>query len=309
LAIWAYLSSKVEPEAAMLIINFSFLVGIAATAVAWLIYAILSRTWDPTKLFEGADRRMSTSKFQWVIWIWAIFFTYTTIYAARSLAQGRVADPITDIPENILAILGFSTLTAAVAKGVTQSYVSSGLVAKSPRPPTEEQKPEDLVQDDTGTPDPYKLQIFLWTLLAIGIYIASLVSTVTTAAIATSASAALPLLKFPDLDTSLMILSGLSSAGYLGKKIVTRDAPKISSVTPSRSAAGVDLPIVVLGSSFGPAKNGSMLNIGSTVDHAVTSWSNNEIRTTVPSTFSRGVHHVSVIVAGVKSNEATIELV
>ena len=96
--------------------------------------------------------------------------------------------------------------------------------------------------------------------------------------------------------------------GYIGKKIVTRDAPKISSVTPGKAQAGADLSIVVLGSHFCPEKAGSMLNIGSALDRPVTSWNNNEIRAAIPSTFPKGVHQVSVIVAQVKSNEVTIEV-
>ena len=293
----------------MSVINYSFLVGIVAMIVMWLLYAVLTKTWNPAKLFEGADGRASISKFQWWIWIMAIVFAYITIYAARSIAQGDIADPIKNIPGNVLAVLGFSTLTTTIAKGVTQSYAAGGLVVKSPASPAGSNKAESLVRDDSGIPDPYKLQLFLWTFIAIFIYMAKLVSIVTAAAAVEDSAVAIELLeKFPDIDRSLMILSGISATGYIGKKIVTRDAPKISSVTPGRAQAGADLSIVVLGRHFCPEKAGSMLNIGSALDRPVTSWNNNEIRAAIPSTFPKGVHQISVIVAQVKSNEVTIEL-
>lgn len=206
----------------MAIINYSFLISFVVICVAWLIYASFTGTWNPGKLIEGTDGRLSTSKFQWIIWILTIFFAYVTIYAARWLAQGYPAEPITDIPENVFAILGFSAGTAVVAKGITQSYVAAGLVAKSKGTPSL----GDLVQDDTNIPEPFKLQIFLWTLLAISIYIISLVSIVTRAASAQNMHDALEILKLPDIDNSLVILSGLSAGSYLGNKIVTKDAPR-----------------------------------------------------------------------------------
>lgn len=293
-----------------------FLVALGAIAGAWLLYTVLTGRWNPSWLFEGSDRRLSTSKFQWWLWIWVIAYTYITTYVARSLAVGHMADPVTDISENVFAVLGFSTLTTAVAKGVTQGYVAAGLVFK---PEPDGPKAEDLVKDDSGAPDLYKLQIFLWTLIAVGIYFASLVSIVTTGAAAKDAQTALAALKFPDIDTSLMVLSGLSAAGYLGKKVVTKDAPKIviSSITPSRSTSATSLDIVLLGGKFGDAQHGSTLNIGSVVNHPVTHWSDQEIRATVPANFPKGTHPVSAIVemrvngnvvGKLKSNEVTLEL-
>jgi len=205
-------------------INYSFLIGIAAIIIMWIIYEVMTHNWNPAKLYEGLDGRSSTSKFQWCLWIVVITFTYVTIYAARSIAQGGVASPINDLPDNVLAVLGISTLTTVIAKGVTQSYVAASyLVDKTQLP--DANKTGGLVQDDSGVADPYKMQLFLWTFIAVFIYLASLVGIVTKAAAASNASDAVNLLKFPDIDTYLMVLSGLSAGGYIGKKLVTKDAP------------------------------------------------------------------------------------
>ena len=290
----------------MAYLNFwPYVIGFAAIGVIWVIYAVLTQKWNPLALAEGADKRISLSKFQWLLWLWVIAFTYVVIYSARFLVSGGVLDPLTDIPANILLILGFSTGTMALAKGITQAYASGGAIAKEN---AEGMKAGDLVADDAGFPDLSKLQMFIWTLIAVAIYLAKLIGVVASAALAPNTARALDVLAIPDLDSSLMLLSGLVSTGYLAKKIVTRDAPHIASITPSAAPAGQPVKVIVLGKNLGPRKNGSSLNVGHTLDTPVEAWTDGRINATFPARPAAGTLLVSVIVAGVKSNEVTLQV-
>jgi hypothetical protein len=284
-------------ESDMWNLNYSILIGIISIAVIYLIYAVLTGAWSPAKLFEGADGRLSLSKFQWWLWIWIIAFSYITIYAARCIVAGGLADPITDFPPNVLWILGISTGTMTVAKGITSSYVSSGAVAKSD---AAQGSLSDLVVDDGGSSDLSKLQMFIWTLIAVVLYLVRLITNITTS------DGSSP--EFPDLDQSLLYLSGLSATGYLGKKVVTRDAPRITGITPSAATGGQPLTLIILGANFGPRDPSSLLAIGSFVGYNSDSWDNQLIRASLPSDFPKGTHTVSVIVGGVRSNELALTL-
>lgn len=279
----------------------------------YILYAVLSGNANPSTLFVGSDRRFSTSKFQWWLWLWVLAYTYIAIYIARSIALGRPDGPVTDIPANVLSILGISTLTVTLAKGVTSSYAGQGAITKSDSPTGP--KAQNLVSDDSDKPDLAKLQNFVWTLIAVMVYFAALWGILAQAAAAATFQAAHGLLTFPDLDSSLMVLSGLSASGYIGSKLVTRDAPKISSVTPTSGPAGQELTLIVLGDNFGGEKVtsgagqvGSMLNIGTYLDHPTTFWSNGEIRATVPAGWAKGTYKISVMVGSAKSNEVAFTL-
>lgn len=286
-------------------INYSFAIGVGGIVLIYAIYRITSGKWKPSDLYKGEDGRFSLSKFQWWLWIWVIAFTYITLYAARSFVAGKPAGPVTDIPGNVLGILGISTGVMTVAKGVTSAYVSNGILAK---PAVAAPKAANLVSNNADVPDLSKLQMFIWTWIAVTIYLIKVVSQVLLAATKSTTAGALEELKFPDLDSSLLVLSGLSATGYIAQKVVTRQVPKIGSVTPTQAKAAEEVSVVILGSSFGPKQDGSSLYIGAKTDFRP-SWSDGCIKTTIPANaLPPGIHLISVIVCGLKSNEVTITL-
>jgi hypothetical protein len=185
--------------------------GGSAIVILWLLTGIFAGTWNPLKVCEGADGRLSTSKFQWLCWIVVVFFGYVALYAHRA-ASGNPG-PLEGIPDNLLFAIGFSTTTMAAAKGITGGYVSSGRLRK---PDTAVNGVGDLMQDDGGTPELVKIQMLAWTFLSLTIYLMQVGSALGTQT---------PPAALPDLDATLMALMGLSQAGYLGKKLVTMSEP------------------------------------------------------------------------------------
>src|SRR3712207_5582499 len=100
----------------------AYATALAAVVVLWLISAVFTRSWNPLALVEGADKRPSTSKFQWWLWTVVVAFAYTLVYAARAW-RGNFA-VIDDIPPNLLIVMGLSAATMTAAKGITVGYIN-----------------------------------------------------------------------------------------------------------------------------------------------------------------------------------------
>ena len=167
-----------------------------------------------SKLFEGADGISSTSKFQWLIWLVAILFAYVALWVLRA-KQGNWG-AIQNVPKNVLIVLGLSTLTMATAKGITSAFLQSNRVSKS----TPEQQadaaaalPGGILKDDGGVPELAKIQMIGFTAIAVGIFLATVIHQIVDSNVAH--------LSLPDIDTTLMVLMGISQGGYLAKKVTT----------------------------------------------------------------------------------------
>ena len=107
--------------------------GLGLLLLIYLATMVRTSYRNPWKLVEGADGAASTSKFQWFLWIIVILFAYTALWVLRAEQNNFAA--LSEIPVNLLTVLGFSTGTAAAAKGITSGYVQNGRVAKAPPPP------------------------------------------------------------------------------------------------------------------------------------------------------------------------------
>jgi hypothetical protein len=105
------------------------------------------------------------------------------------------------------------------------------------------------VNDDFNNPSLHKAQLMLWTGVALAIYAVATVDAVGRTLAATN-GAVLP--KLPDLDTTLLVLSGIGQASYLATKVVSAPdatagdtavaAPATSS--PAAPIAGIVAAIV-----------------------------------------------------------------
>jgi hypothetical protein len=237
------------------------LIGIAVLALLYVVTAVTSGKWDPRQLFQGADGRPSTSKFQWLLWIVVIVFAYTALWVLRA-KQGDYA-AISQVPVNLLTVLGFSTGTAAAAKGITSGYVQTSRVAKS------NVSAGGVLSDDSGVPELAKIQVMGFTLIATGIFLATLIHQIVSNPVITS---------LPNLDSSLLVLMGISSGGYLGKKLVTFSPPALYATIPPTAQVGTT--VTVTGASLGPAPGGALQLNDTPIPF--TSWSTSAIEFTVP---------------------------
>jgi hypothetical protein len=148
-----------------------------------------------------------------------VFTSYLVLWFARVHVGSTQA--LGAIPQNVLTALGLSFVTVVSAAGVTASNVRQGRDRR--------RKAEDaeltlaqLVMDDGGYPSLHKAQLMLWTLVALAVYLVTTVDAVGRT-LAVSPGGILPSL--PDIDTALLLLTGIGQASYVAAKVVaTPDA-------------------------------------------------------------------------------------
>jgi hypothetical protein len=233
---------------------WAIVIGVAFLVLLYAVTAAITRHWRPAEIFQGFDGFGSTSKLQWFLWLMAILFAYAAIWTLRAL-QGNYS-ALSAIPVNLLTVLGFSTGTAAAAKGITSAFVQAGKVTKSgaaaSAPPA---NTGGIFQDDGGSPELAKIQMMGFTIIAIGIFLATVVHQIAVGDVTAG---------LPNIDSSLMVLMGISQGGYLGKKLVTFGTPALYPLSPPSGIPGTS--VTVRGSNLGSPPDSQLLMNGVPID-------------------------------------------
>jgi hypothetical protein len=190
------------------------LVGLAGLGGLWVVLGIAS-SFNLKKVVCGSDGTLSTSKFQLVLWTVVIVFSYLTLFAFKAVDSQFIDLTLTP---NLLIVMGISATTAVAAKGIavgnaTAAAKAKGLVvipgAAGPvLLPGALPSLAGLFQADDGTPDLGKIQLMIWTMIGVCIYLAMVQYQLTHG-----------IRKMPDIGQTLMVLMGLGNGTYLGKKI------------------------------------------------------------------------------------------
>jgi hypothetical protein len=209
------------------------LAGLAFLALVFVLYWVWKRSWNVFVLAEGADGRLSTSKFQVLLWTIVVLYGYVVVETGRFM-RGNF-DALDKIPPNVLIALGFTIGTATLAKGITTSFIAAGRIKKNPDPTS---GPGTLVADDDGIPDLSKAQLLAWTLLALVVYVVRVFYQLRVAT---------P--ELPDIDATLMVLMGLGQGAYIGKKLTTTSTPQLGDVNPQQGPPGTS--VTVTGTALG----------------------------------------------------------
>lgn len=178
-----------------------YVVGIVGLLALWLIIGF-GASFNIGKMIGGEDGRPSTSKLQVLLWTAVVVFSYLAIYVIR--IDAKHYDQMPPIPKNVLIAMGISVSTAVAAKSIAVKSIAAGNA-----------KPEDvrkggILEDDNGKPDIAKMQLVIWTFIAIGVYLYNV-----------NQSIILTKEQLPDIDATLMILMRLGHAGYVGTKVAS----------------------------------------------------------------------------------------
>lgn len=221
-----------------------YLAGGAAVLLLMVLMRVVSKsdTWNPLRLARGEDGKTSTSKLQFVLWTGVIAFSYVVIFTARLDVPDL--QPLDGMPQNVLIAMGLSVVTAAGAKGITVSYLNSGRLVQ-----TESEKPGGAVVDDKGDPDLVKIQMLLWTVIALVAYLFDTVDQVQSD----------KLDALPDIDAALMVLMGLGQGAYLGNKLVTTTTPFLTDVDPKQAAPNA--VVTLTGTNVGSVATGTVVTM------------------------------------------------
>ncbi len=250
--------------------------AIAALCVVVLMIAIAVAAKNPGsrrgflgQLVDGADGRLSTSKFSSFVWTFVAIFGFIEVFVERLLLGISTTD--TTMPVNLLVAMGFSAVTLTAAKGITVAYSARGIVDKSapaaaedpaaaaaPKPPA---ATGGLVTQDDGSPDIAKIQLIAFTVIGLAVYLVRM-------ALLDSAQP-----QMVDIDSSLMVLMGLSHGAYLGKKLTTTAAPRLTGLRPPSGLVGEK--VSVTGNNLGSEQGDSTITVdGIGVEVAADTWSN-----------------------------------
>ena len=184
--------------------------------------------WD---IIREGDYFPSLARFQLLLWTWVISFTLLSIYLIF-LING-IVNPVLEMPTNILILLGLSTITPIVSNVISKEIHTRVL----PSIPKKNKAPKiSTMLLESGKPTIGRYQMFLWTFLAIFIYLGQFNNYVH----GTSFDKLIP-----DVDDSLVILMGLSQGAYLGFKSVSRKRIYLTlqSQTPKDTKVDKNTPI------------------------------------------------------------------
>jgi hypothetical protein len=232
------------------------------------------------ELWRGKDGRASTSKLQAVLWTLGVAWALVAMLVAdlatndvhSALSSGWHALMGHDLQTDYLALLGIPIGTAVAAKGITTHNVTTGKVVKPPASDddrTLRDQSLDLIGDDHGRPAVLDFQLVLFNLLLLAFFIGTFVSE--------------PAKGLPDLPPTLLLLAGISSAGYATNKALERTTgPAITSVRPSRIALGPEpVQVEIFGGPFGE----QTAKAGVTIDGvplAIAAWEADHVTAVVP---------------------------
>ncbi len=245
----------------------AILIGVAFLVVLYAVTALFTHHWKPADLVRGFDGFASTSKLQWFLWLIVILYSYVALWVLRAWNGDYSA--LSAIPVNLLTVLGFSTATAAAAKGITSGYVQTGKMTKPGAPAGAPAKNTGgIFQDDGGGPELAKIQMMGFTIIAIGIFLATVFHQIAIGDLKDS---------LPNIDSSLLVLMGISQGGYLGKKLVTFGTPAL--YPPSPESGPADTKVTLTGANLG-SPPGSQLMLNGTQFGAT--WLPTSIQFTVP---------------------------
>jgi hypothetical protein len=281
-------------------------IGLGGVLLVYLLGAAVAGSLNPytvfKRLIEGADGLASTSKFQWFLWLSAVVFVYVALYVVR--AQSGDYSAISDIPANVMTVLGFSTGTMIIAKGIRTTSVNNG---DSPnRAPTADSAgvAAGLFADDTGVPELAKVQMLVFTFIAIGIFVAGFFHQLAASSVSTA---------LPTIDSSLLVLMGISQGGYLGKKLVTSGTPALYLIPNGYYTPGSN--VTVSGFSLGDSQGGSALMLdGKQIPVNNSGWTSTAITFAVNAQQPDGTawppgqskHKVSAIINGQETNQVNL---
>lgn len=159
-------------------------------------------------LLEQANQTYSLSRTQFLAWLLVIVFSYLFLFFAHGFIEGDWFFP--NIGNAVYAFfISLGTLVISQGTSMVQGPKGAGELHPSLA---------DLVVHG-GVLALDRVQQLIWTAIALGMFVYITISTYATAS------------ALPEIPMQLIVLMGLSSAGYLGGKMVRGAGPVIDEAT------------------------------------------------------------------------------
>ena len=286
--------AQAPPELVFPLLFVSFVIVLALTFIVWIIIKGgkkkgQRRFWD---IIRADDWYPSLSIFQFMLWTFVVIFAYLGVYLIRM--SGGIFTPISNIPTNLLTLMGISITVPVVSGGVSDIKYKESATQTPPKP----MPAFSEMLSEGGKPTLTRFQMFCWTWIGIGIYLIIFLTTVTKPA----NLQAVENLSLPDIDQSLVFLMGLSQGAYVGGKIVTTQIMKVTSILPNTAKAKAGSVISIFGANFGTTADTVWFNDTSHLVNVTSGgsehWTDTRIDVAVPSNLPPGKYDVKVAVGG-----------
>ncbi len=202
-------------------IAWSFGVVIASAALVLILAQFAHKYWIGdrrygvwTILFLDLETdTYSLSKLQFYMWTAAAILSYTYLVVGRLFVQGL---DLPDVPASLPGILAIGAGTAIGSQFVTNIRGPKGGGPEKP-------SLGDFVTSG-GVAAPDRVQMLVWTFVGVVGFCA-----------ATFREAPWSISTLPKIGDSLMLLMGISSAGYLGGKLARKPGPVLNEISLSPS--------------------------------------------------------------------------
>jgi hypothetical protein len=207
----------------------------------------------------------SLALFQFTLWTFVISFSYLGIYLTRILNGGT---GLGDLESTILILLGLSVTAPIINKVISNyKYANSGCSGSLPKYST--------MLEENGKISLTRFQFFLWTWVSIVIFFGVLGYD-----IATLSEDKIDDFGLPVINETLLVLMGLSQAGYLGAKSVTKIDPIITRFLKSFNAVKNKEIWTILGNGFGEDSGKVIVNGNEFDEDQVLNWGDKLIELT-----------------------------
>lgn len=205
-----------------------YFVGLIFLAIFWLISWGVTKNPNPFAMAKGSGKNgenlnHNASVLQMLVFTMLTIFAYTTVFAARAMNgdNSLLRDQWLVVPSNLLILMGISVGTAAASRAITvQNLPPKPEGVKSENIPVNEDS--SLTTDSDGRTDLVKIQMLIWTAVAVVVYLTILwrfmingcyLLNPTGTCVASWGNS------LPDIDSAFMILLGVSQGGYVVNKL------------------------------------------------------------------------------------------
>lgn len=167
-------------------------------------------------IYMGDDGVPSISKAQFFIWTFVAVFAYLVVLSSRILLHS-IFSPPSELPYHLLIAMGLSVVTASAAEAIDikgSSKRDTGMrdALKEPNPNIGKELEPGIFTDDRGRPDLSKIQMMVWTGVAIIVFLIGLLRKIWWT---------LQPPEIPDIDEALLALMGIGQSAYITKKIIS----------------------------------------------------------------------------------------
>ena len=241
--------------------------------------AVKKRTIVAIGLVNGKDGRWSTSKTTMLLWTYSIWFAFVTILVHTNGAGLEKAV----LHQQYLVLLGIPAGSAVAAHAITQSKVLTGKLLTKSNPTVETNVLagiSQLVSNDVSEADLLDFQYFGFNVILLAFFFTHFLG---------HQAAGLPTL--PD---TLVALSGVSAAAYVGKKGVEQDTPPtVRAVVPQKPARGK--AITIRGVNLATATEKDVTVLVDKLAATVTSVSVGDYDTTIEATLPVEAHGAATV--------------